>query len=358
MTSISAFAVVFCLYVGLACGITANWPYIGEYRNFTNGLGAGTIIFGGSVSGTCKSPSTTQAYFNGSTTNRYYRGKYNTISGGVVVRYFLTVIAVGDSSCPNVGRNSATLTLGSGNVLLASKNYNSTNTNFARLSGGYFMREVFNFPSKNQDYTDLVQYNVQASADYWAVDNIEILCKHSPSANPLQSLIMSDNLEGSSFAPNIWNTSSTCAVGTWCSIAQAKCTNSPPSSAIRTLTTLYFNSSSGAFVRFNIGMGVTSPTGNCPNMGSSDYSVFLEYSTNSGATWLGLLRVDGPAASYGPVYYEQLLPPQAWAPATQVRWVQYCASPFTCNSGTQEWTLDDVAIVIRLFICLIFNIMS
>jgi hypothetical protein len=112
----------------------------------------------------------------------------------------------------------------------------------------------------------------------------------------------------------------------------------------RSMATSPVNTSAGGLISFQIRFGDDDPPVGCENVDSGE-GVYLQYSTNGGATFTNIqyydpVAVSGGAIGFGWVSFNVTMPAGAWSASTIFRWIQLT------NTGASfdNWGLDNISI--------------
>ncbi|MFK7787194.1 MAG: hypothetical protein AB8B56_18880, partial [Crocinitomicaceae bacterium] len=114
----------------------------------------------------------------------------------------------------------------------------------------------------------------------------------------------------------------------------------------RTLETNAFDVSCGGEICFDLDFGADDPNSNnsCEDPDLLNEGVFIQYSTDGGATWADIFYFQPTSNKSGPYYdwanYCFVIPPSGWSSATQFRWFQAAAT----NVIFDHWGIDNVVI--------------
>ncbi|MBN2730644.1 MAG: gliding motility-associated C-terminal domain-containing protein [Bacteroidales bacterium] len=130
----------------------------------------------------------------------------------------------------------------------------------------------------------------------------------------------------------------------------------------RTLTTIDFNVDGACEISFDLKYATQSQSSPCEGIDEMDEGITLQYSTNSGGTWVDIayFRADGvilataiapgsnntSITNYNTPFtvwdnYSFPVPPAAQTPSTRFRWIQQAYS----SQSNDHWGLDNIEIV-------------
>lgn len=119
----------------------------------------------------------------------------------------------------------------------------------------------------------------------------------------------------------------------------------------REASTLALDLSTGGSISFTMKFATQGGADPCEGPDLPDEGVFVEYSTDNGATWLPIRYYD-PNGGTDPVrtvwtQYTEVIPAGAQTTNTQIRWIQKNFSPGTLGGGFDHWGLEDVRIEVN-----------
>ncbi|MBE2246935.1 MAG: gliding motility-associated C-terminal domain-containing protein [Candidatus Competibacteraceae bacterium] len=115
--------------------------------------------------------------------------------------------------------------------------------------------------------------------------------------------------------------------------------------APRLLETVDFNMSGGGNVSFDLCMAIQGNASPCEGPDLATEGVYIDFSTDGGATWTNIFyflppNAGGPAAYNSWANYSFPLPPEAQTPCTRFRWYQGGSS----GNAYDHWGLDNIQI--------------
>jgi hypothetical protein len=111
----------------------------------------------------------------------------------------------------------------------------------------------------------------------------------------------------------------------------------------RLLETVDFNMIGGGIISFDLDMAIQGQAAPCEGPDLSIEGVYLDFSTDAGATWINIfyfnpVPLNGPYVNWA--NYSFPIPPEAQTPCTRFRWYQ----GGTSGNNFDNWGLDNIVI--------------